>query len=27
VLLFLPLATVSDTIGTPTHAAAVAAEH
>jgi caa(3)-type oxidase subunit IV len=27
VLLFLPLATVSDTIGTSTHAAAVAAEH
>jgi caa(3)-type oxidase subunit IV len=27
VLLFLPLATVSDTIGTPTHAAATAAEH
>jgi cytochrome c oxidase subunit IV len=27
VLLFLPLATVSDTIGTPTHATAVAAEH
>ena len=27
VLLFLPLATVSDTIGTPTHATAVATEH
>jgi hypothetical protein len=27
VLLFVPLATVSDTIGTPTHTAAVAAEH
>ena len=27
VLLFLPLATVSDTIGTPTHAAAAAAGH